>query len=191
MERVGGRSRSSEFRVSAFITPKGPILLSRIFRKPKDSRLSVLNSDISVDYKARYHSSCLAKTLIPDSHPLASLHKSFGFCQPKSCSRIVINTKLTLAMERLEENELEELVIPIWHDELEGLRLHVVLRWSIAGKYILIFNMQAVPYKSLIFKSLIWYSLPFSWIYPQCSVPLFRGVISNRKQSGCSQNMDC
>lgn len=39
-------------------------------------------------------------------------------------------------MERSEENELEGLVIPIWHNELEGLRFHVVLRWSIAGKYI-------------------------------------------------------
>jgi hypothetical protein len=39
-------------------------------------------------------------------------------------------------MEILEEDELEELVIPIWHTELEGLRLHVVLRWSIVGKYI-------------------------------------------------------
>lgn len=39
-------------------------------------------------------------------------------------------------MERSEEIELEGLVIPIWHNELEGLRLHVVLRWSVAGKYI-------------------------------------------------------
>jgi hypothetical protein len=64
-----------------------------------------------------------------------SLHKTSGFRQPKSCNRTVINTKLTLAMERSEENELEELVIPIWHNELEGLRSHVVLRWSRAGKY--------------------------------------------------------
>lgn len=58
-------------------------------------------------------------------------------------------------MERPEENELEELVIPIWHSELEGLRSHVVLRWSIVGKHIDFFNIRAVPRKSLVFKRLI------------------------------------
>lgn len=40
---------------------------------------------------------------------------------------------MTLSRSELEDNELEELVIPIWHKDLEGLRSHVLLRWSLTG----------------------------------------------------------
>jgi hypothetical protein len=40
---------------------------------------------------------------------------------------------MTLSRSELEDSELEELVIPIWHKELKGLRSHVVLRLSMTG----------------------------------------------------------
>lgn len=80
----------------------------------------------------------------------------------------------------MEDSELEELVIPIWHKELDGLRSHVVLRWSLTGAEIG-FHERVISNTRLTLDKLVWNSLPVGRIYPQCFVSLFRGASSNRK----------